>query len=57
MEGPKPRKGLEIGLLHRNFEPQDFPKGPIPTEKGAQRRGPFRVLGDAGAPAAHPVLT
>ena len=34
---PKPRKGLEIWLPHRNFEHPDLPKGPIPTEKGAKR--------------------
>ena len=38
--------------MHRNFEPQDLPKGPTPTEQA------FRVLGDAVAPmpAAHTVL-
>ena len=47
--GPKPRKELEIWLLHRNFEPQDPPK--------AHSDRPFRVLGDVGGPtpAAHPV--
>ena len=41
-------------LLHRNFEPQDLPKGPFRLKK----RGPFRFLGDAGAPmlAAHPAF-
>ena len=33
----KQRRGLEIWLPHRNFDPPDLPKGPIPTEKGAKR--------------------
>ena len=35
--GLKPRKGLEIWLPRRHFEPPNLPKGPIPTEKVAKR--------------------
>ena len=54
---PKPRKGLEIWLPHRNFEPPDLPKAPTPTEKRTKRvaipsfgkrKGPWQ--------ASHPVF-
>ena len=56
--GLKPRKGLEIWLPRRHFEPPNLPKGPIPTEKVAKRGGAFRVLIDEKGPglAGHPVL-
>ena len=54
---PKPRKGLDMWIPRRNFEPTDLPKGNLPTKEGAQKGGPFRVLGDAVVPefARHPV--
>ena len=54
--GLKPRKGLEIWLPHRNFDPLDLPKGPIP--KGRPKGKPFRVLGDERRPgrAGHSVV-
>ena len=47
---PKPRKGLEIKLPRRNFDPPNLSKGPIPTKKKGPKGVPFWVLGDAGAP-------
>ena len=36
-EGSNQEKGSKIWLPHRNFDPQDLTKGPIPTEKGAPK--------------------
>ena len=56
MGGPKRGNGLEIWLLHRNFEPKTYHRGPFRPKKGP-KRGPFQVLGDARGRmlAAHPV--
>ena len=56
MWGPNQEKGSKFGSCIEISNPKTYQRGPCPTEKGAQKRGPFRVLGDAWGPvpAAHP---